>query len=385
MGRKEEAPGELSVLRRFLLAMVCGTLALAIVPRSVAGWRADRFFEGDLGVQDPLARDVASRILASPDRHFYQTKSARFDGQSAVAIYQMAILGLGQVVLEHPEKRDEYLPAMRSAADRLVDPKTLEYAASVWGAHGVTRMAPGQGHAYLGYIDLALGMLRAVDPSTPHAKLHDRLTSELAERLDASTTGLIETYPGETWPPDVAAVAGAIGLHAQVTGTDRSALLRRWSERFSRCAIDETSGYLIQRVQSGGCRAVDAPRGSGTAVAAYFTGFADPALSHRLYSAVAGPGHQTLFGFAGIREYAPGHYGKGDVNAGPIVLGISVGATGFAIGAARSSGDRELYRQLFRTAELFGAPTGHAGGRSYAVGGALGNALLLAMLTARSK
>ena len=130
-------------------------------------------------------------------------------------------------------------------------------------------MAPGEGHAYLGYINLALGMLRAVDPATPYAALHDRLTAALAERLDRSPTGLIETYPGETWPPDVAAVAGSIGLHAAVTGVDRRALLERWATRFEACALHR-SGYLVQRVKSGGCKPVDAPRGSGTAIASYF-------------------------------------------------------------------------------------------------------------------
>ena len=42
----------------------------------------------------------------------------------------------------------------------------------------------------------------------------------LAERLFASPTGLIETYPDETWPPDVSAVAASIGLHARATGTE---------------------------------------------------------------------------------------------------------------------------------------------------------------------
>ena len=42
----------------------------------------------------------------------------------------------------------------------------------------------GRGHAYLGYVNLALGMMRLVDPETPHARLHDRLTEALARRLD---------------------------------------------------------------------------------------------------------------------------------------------------------------------------------------------------------
>ncbi len=367
---------------RLALAFGCWLAALAIVPRVVCGWNAARWFSGDVETQDAVAQSVAASVLAEPGRQLYHTGHARFDGQSAVAVYQMAILGLGQIVLAHPDQRATYLPAMRSAAARLVDPRTLDYAARAYGHNGLAYMAPGEGHAYLGYVNLALGMLRAVDPRTKYAALNDRLSKAFAARLAASPTGLIETYPGETWPPDVAAVAGSVGLNAQVTGVDRSALLTKWAARFAHCAIDK-SGYLVQRVRSGSCVPVDAPRGSGTAIAAYFIGFANRALSQRLEAALAGVGRRTLFGFGAIREYAPGHNGPGDVNAGPILLGVSVGATGFGLGAARMNGDRLLFDQLYRTADLFGAPARGRTGESFVTGGTLGNALLLAMLTAR--
>jgi hypothetical protein len=356
-------------------------ITIAIVPRQVAGHAAQPLFEGELAAQDALAREVAREISAQRGRQFYRSGSHRFDGQSAIAIYQMAILGMGQIIREHPERRDEYLPSMRAAAARLVDPRTLPTAARAWGENGLVAMAPGAGHAYLGYVNLALGMLRAVDPSTPYAALNDRLTAALAERLDRSPTGLIETYPGETWPPDVAAVAGSIGLHAAVTGTDRRALLERWAARFEACAVHR-SGYLVQRVKSGTCTPIDAPRGSGTAIASYFLGFADARLSRRLYDAIRDEGRTCVLGFCGIREYAPGFHGPGDVDAGPIVMGVSVGATGFALGAARAHGDGDLYRELYRSAHLVGVPVGAGGNTKFAAGGALGNALLLAMLTA---
>jgi hypothetical protein len=369
--------------RLIRLVSVVGTFAVttAIVPRELCGHAAEALFDGELAAQDALARDVARAITSAPNRQFYRSGSPRFDGQSAIAIYQMGILGLGQIIREHPERRDDYLPAMRAAAARIVDPRTLPTATRAWGESGLVAMAPGEGHAYLGYINLALGMLRAVDPSTPYAALHDRLTAALAERLDRSPTGLIETYPGETWPPDVAAVAGSIGLHQAVTGVDRRALLERWADRFEACAVHRT-GYLLQRVASGTCKPIDAPRGSGTAIASYFLGFANARLSQRLYDALRDQGRACVLGFCGIREYAPGFHGKGDGDAGPMMMGVSVGATGFALGAARAHGDGDLYRELYRSAHLAGVPVSGGRATKFAAGGTLGNALLLAMLTA---
>jgi hypothetical protein len=367
--------------RRFSLAVVLA-VTLLVVPRWLAGRDADAYFDGDLATQDPLARTVAGAVTQHPELLYYRTGSSRFDGQSAVAIYQMTLLGLGQILLSHPDKRGDYLPAMREAARRLASPAVLAYAAGVYGHNGVVQMGEGEGHAYLGYVNLGLGMIRLFDPDTPLAGLHDRLTRELARRLDASPQGLIETYPGETWPPDVAAVAGSIGLHGRATGTDHAALLARWAARFESCVVDP-SGLVVQRTQTGSCKPLDAPRGSGTAIAAYFIGFAVPELSARLEKSLARR-ERTVLGFGGVREYAEGFDGKGDLNAGPMVLGMSVGATGFGLGAARMNGDRTMYRDLYRSTSLLGIPVATDGRTVFATGGVLGNALLLAMLTARA-
>ena len=363
--------------------LLAALLTLAVVPRLWLGRQADAWLDHDLALQDAYARGLIRWVETQPKTQLFNTGSSRFDGQSAIAFYQMTLLALGQIALEHPELRDDYLPTMRVAAERLAAPGTLTYAAQRYGRHASQGMDPGEGHAYAGYIALGLGMLRALEPETPTARVHERLSRAFAQRLWASKTGLIETYPDETWPPDVAAVAGAVGLWLQVTGQDRKAEVASWSERFARCSVDPT-GYLIQRVESGTCTPVDAPRGSGTAIGAYFLSFIDPALARRLTLALRETGRTTFLGFGGIREYAPGHSGQGDVNAGPIVLGVSVGGTGFGLGAAAAAGDRGLYTELYRTANLFGVSAVRDGQGTFVTGGALGDALLLAMLTART-
>ena len=366
---------------RIVLLLAAALLPVLTVPRIYCGWHANALFDGEPAIQSGFGVAAANAVQSHSDLLFYHTGSERFDGQSAIAVYQMTLLGLGQIVTLHPEFRERYLPAMRLCAKRLVDRRTLLYAEHVYGQHGAHISGRFNGHAYLGYINLALGMLRMVEPNTEFAALHDRISVEFARQLDASPNGLIETYPGETWPPDVAAVVGSVGLHAKATGIDRSKMLARWEKRFADCAVSP-SGYLIQRVASGTCKALDAPRGSGTAVAAYFLSFATPNLALRLHESLTTVGHRSLLGFGTIREYAPGASGFGDGNSGPVIFGVSVGATGFAIASARIHSDRELFRELVSTATLFGVPTSKGEGTTFASGGVLGNALLLAMLTA---
>lgn len=364
------------------VAIALAVLAGSSLPAQVCGRDAEALFGGERRAQDALAREVIAYLERDLGPDAFHTASPLFDGEWALATQQMSILALGQIALAHPELRDAYLPAMRRAADRIVAPETLRFARDRWRQDPLAIAPGGRGHAYLGYAALALGMLRRLDPTTPHAALHDRWIDALAARLDRAPHGLFETYPGEAYPADIASVAGAIGLHQEITGLDRSALLARWAERYRARWIDAGSGYLIQAGDPETGRALDAPRGSGTAIAAYFLSFADRALARDLDRALAEVGHASLLGFGAVREHAPGHAGGGDVDSGPVVLGVSVSATGFAIAAARQHGDRARFRELVRTATLFGIPIDRGAGRRWLAGGPLGNALLLAMLTA---
>ncbi|HKP59751.1 MAG TPA: hypothetical protein VJV78_23670 [Polyangiales bacterium] len=66
---------------------------------------------------------------------------------------------------------------------------------------------------------------------------------------------------------------------------------------------------------------------------------------------------------------------------GPLLFRYSISATGFSLGSARA-GDSQHFASVFRTANLFGALRGNDRGLGFAAGGPLGNAIMLAMLSA---
>ena len=65
-----------------------------------------------------------------------------------------------------------------------------------------------------------------------------------------------------------------------------------------------------------------------------------------------------------------------------MILGFGVSATGFALGASRANGDEEMFRALWASTRLFGAPRA---GHGFLTGGPLGDAVLFAMLTANKE
>jgi hypothetical protein len=361
-------------------AIVAGTAAVG--PRTFLGSAAGALFDGDRDAQVPLASAVATYVDGGVSATSFHTGSPRFDGEWALVTEVTAVLGLGQVILAHPELRERYLPVLDRAGARLLDPRTPAFGAQAWGASGLDDLASDRGHAYLGYLDLALGMIRRIAPDTRFAAAHDRVTAALARRLKTAPHGLVETYPGEAYPADVASMIGAVGLHDRLTAHDHGPLLRHLSKTWRERWIAPASGLLHQSGDARTGLPAGPPRASGTALAAYFLSFADPALARELFAAIAAKQRASFLGFGGVREYPPGTTGEGDIDSGPVLFGVSVSATGFALAGARASGDRALFTELYRTADLFGVPVDLGGGRRFVTGGPLGNALLLAMLTA---
>lgn len=365
---------------RTTLVAAAAAVALAVVPRTIAGRGASKYLARDVDTEDALAREVAA--YAAVDGPGFSLGSTRFEGEWALVTYQMTILGLGQMVLAHPELRDRYVPVMERAATKMMMPVQRDFATEAWGTDGLAALGSMRGDAWLGWPALALSMLRLVHPETPHAAVHDRIVEALARRLAAAPHGLIETYPGHSFPTDVAACAAAVALYDRATRADHSVMLRAWTQTYESAWVDSKSGYLWQQGdwQTGDHR--DAPRGSGTAVGAYFLSFVDEALTAKLTDALARH-ERTVLGFGAIREYPGGVTGKGDIDSGPVILGVSIAATGFTLGAARATGRDALFVDLFRTVDLFGAPASHGGGVRFATGGPFGNAIMLAQLTAR--
>lgn len=232
------------------------------------------------------------------------------------------------------------------------------------------------GHAaFYGYTALPLALRRHIAPGSRFDAVEDRLIAGLVRRFDGSD-GLIATYPGERYGVDNAAGIGAIGLHDATTGEDHGATVRKWESMVRATQLDR-SNLLLQSTTADG-RPLDGPRGSGTALAAYFLSWGDPQLSRELWSAMRAQMYGGPPGFGAMREYPPGVFGLGDIDSGPVIFGYGVSSTGFSLAGARLYGDQPAFRRLYATTALFGAPLSD----HFATGGPLGDAILLAMLTA---
>ncbi len=367
---------------RRALSTAAAALAFVAALRALAlglAWPAGALFDGDVVAQAELARAMDRWVDEDLSRDDFDTGSSRFDGEWLFATRMMAVLGYAQTAIEHPGLREEHAARIDAAIDGLVSEDGRAFDREAWGSDPIDDLGSARPHvAYLGYLALATSMARLVNPETRHAALEQRIVEHLVSRYEASSLGLLETYPGEVYPIDNASFFGALGVHDRATGEDHGALIERLCEGLATRYRDPRTGLLYQSVDPDDGAPIDAPRGSGTALAAYFVSFSDPFLSRSLYESMRARLLVRTLGFGTTREYPVGHEGLGDIDSGPVLLGQGVSATGFTLALARIHGDRDTFAATYATASFFGGPVeGH-----YALGGPVGDGLLFALVTA---
>jgi hypothetical protein len=347
---------------------------------SAAQWRGgrlgDRWFDDDPAVVLPLADAVAEAVRAGTDPARFATGSERFDGEWALVTCQMGLIGLAQVAADHPDRRVAYEAAARGCLAYLVSPRARAFGTAAWGEDGLDPavLRGDHGHAYLGWLALGLGAGLRLAEDAQARRTFTEITDALARRLDVLEVHALETYPGETYPPDLALVAAAVAVSGR-----HDEVVRRFAARYRRSAVDPATGLLYQALDPRSGAPADAPRGSGTAIAAAVWVHADRALAVDLATAARRELWGTVAGCGGVREVQRGAPGRMDIDSGPVLFGLSVSASGFGFGCARVLGDRDWHRSLFRSANAAGVPG--CGSGWFATGGTMGNALLLAMLT----
>jgi hypothetical protein len=205
----------------------------------------------------------------------------------------------------------------------------------------------------------------------------------LVRRVLAAPSAHLETYPGETYAMDNTVVQAALALHQRAGRGDHRAAIGRWLDHTRRHLLDPATGLICFALDAEG-RPAQRSRGSGAGWNSFFLPFVDEAFAAEQFAALKAHLVRDLpFGGAGVREFPAGVAGAGDVDSGPVLFGISTSGTGFAVAGARHARDARLLGRLLTTAEIVGHTVQWRGQRRYLFAPLVGDAIMLAMKTAR--
>lgn len=371
---------------RWPVALLLILITAMTLPRAWCGRDAARWRANDEGLVLAHARAVVATVEAGVGAENLTAQGDLFTSEQLFGTYQMAALGLLQVCFAQPARRAEFLPVAERAIDEMLSDRARVFDTARWREDALATLDGPRGHAaYLGFLNLALSLHRRVVPDSRFADLNDRISAALARRLQASRHGILETYPLEAYPMDNAAGLGSLLLHARCTGADYSAVAPASLARFRIAWIDPRSGLLYHSINPRDGKPADPAKASDTALAAFLLSYGERDVSGVLFAAARDRCADSFWGFGYLNEYHIGATESGArmLDSSPLLFGVSPVATAFALGGARAFDDRRLFVSLYRTAHLAGTPVARGERRVFATGGPLGNAILLAMCTAR--
>jgi hypothetical protein len=206
----------------------------------------------------------------------------------------------------------------------------------------------------------------------------------LGAAFDASASPYLQAYPGQAWPVDSTVAMAALRLHDTLLPARFGATSQRWL-RAVRERLDPRTGLLPHRVDAGTGQPVEVARGSSQSMIQRFLGEVDPAFAAEQYLRFRDRYVVTPLGLGpAVREYPRGMDGAGDVDSGPLPLGVSLSATAVTLGAAQVHGDARLAGALARYGDLAGVPVDTPWTRRYAFGALpIGDAFVAWSKTAR--
>jgi hypothetical protein len=378
-----------------IVGLAAACLAVRVLPYSLSSRNADGYFDGNAGYQSQLLHGAGRDLLTitEPERFYgpgarntqrFHTGNRRFDGEWKFGTFAMTAIGAAQAATEHRELAHDAEDVLHLALETLMHKDTRAYDTEAWQGHDALESldAPGQDHcAYLCYLAFSLGTARLADPHFAYREQHDRIIAALERKLNASSAMLLETYPGEYYPIDNAMAIGALGLHQEATGTSHESTLNAWEKLARAKYLDPATGLIYQSATREG-EPRDSARASGTALSSYALARGLPTLSRDLWQAARKHLFTRVLGFGAMREYPRTSTGHGDIDSGPVIFGLGISGSGFALGAARVHGDREAFRALYASAHLMGVPVQGDDRRNFVTGGPIGQGILFAMLTA---
>ncbi len=234
-----------------------------------------------------------------------------------------------------------------------------------------TGMVPEHGIFHAGWSLLVANDLASATGSAADLRDVERRAEVVATALAGSRSGFLAGYPGSYWPCDTVVAAAELARSAVLLDRpDWLREVRRWRDRVARHR-DPTTGLLPHRVDASGV-AIEGPRGSSQSIIQAFW----PGLTTALDGQVDTSAYRVFVtwfvtreaGLVGVRDHLMGSTGTGDVDSGPLLLGVSASASTVGLAAARAAGDRDLARDLDREADLLGLPWQWSGQRRYAGG-----------------
>lgn len=309
--------------------------------------------------------------------------SSLFQGEWAMGTYSMLSAALANISFILPDTREESLNVVRAMIYKAQGEEFKKFDTVSWNEDALATLDGDGGHiGYLGHLNWMISAYKYMGGGNEFDSLFADISHASMRRLKRSPGYCLRTYPFEIpYVPDNVVVIASLSNFAKLNKGDGEEVVKGWLSAAKKDMVDSEYGLLTFSVD-GECRATGLYRGSSSGWNSFYLPFIDKEFAKDQYKKMKAALLQR-WPVTGLREYPRNVFGIGDVDSGPAIFGLSPSGTGFALGGATHESDEEFRKELLFTSKIVGSTMSYSGRRFYLAAPLVGDAIMLAMNTAR--
>ena len=287
-----------------------------------------------------------NRYLELPEKYQERVKkNCGFFPEGDLFPYIYPALAYVNVALKDPNQLENSRVQSRKLIDLAINSVTRRVAPSGGKLENLSNYK--RHGTYLGQLNLALGAYSLISSDDRYSKLNQVLSDLFYNELIKSDARPICSYPKYTWPFDTIPVLVSLHLYDLKTSNDRSKeLIDKHLAWVQKNATHSTFGLPFSRVNILTGKGMEYPRGCDLSFRLCLLAYIDQDYTARLYKNYV-KYHWIDTGYlAGFSEWPKGVNRFEDVDSGPIIEGIGMGASGMGLGATIACKDRKRQERL---------------------------------------
>lgn len=232
-------------------------------------------------------------------------------------------------------------------------------------------LIPEYGIFYCGWKNYLLSKILQVDRTFKGHELYEdlfrRQSKEIQEALKLNKIPYIESYNGHVWPADMFVAMASLSNYDKIFKPVFQSDIQSWLVEVKK-KMDPATHLIPHKVNYETAATIEGARGCSIGLSLRLLGEIDPVFGKEQFNLARHNFITTQFGLPAVREYPQGVYGLGDVDSGPVILGVGFSATIVMIGTMSMYDHATLANQQYKTIHAFGFETKNDQSKKYLFG-----------------
>ena len=184
------------------------------------------------------------------------------------------------------------------------------------------------GAFYTGWKNYLLGSFLKIKRDSLSTVDFQKSCNAIAHALNYSETPYLESYPQACWPADMTLCIASLALHDRIFTPRYQELINKWITDIEK--VTDKYDLIPHSADAGTGFPLESARGSSQSLILNFLVEIDSTFASKKFNIYDSLFLDYRFGLPGIREYPTGTVGFGDIDSGPVLLGI--GGAGSIVG-----------------------------------------------------